>query len=259
MTDGMEIEADGSVESHGDRARGVALWRQIDGQLSADIASGTWQPGERLPTEQALAERFEVNRHTIRRAIQSMVQRGLLRVEQGRGTFVQEGVIDFRIGHRAHFGQGSGREGRETSGTTLRVADVLPPLGVARMLKIHPRTPAIMLERLSLTGETPVSLTTLYLPSGRFGGFARIFAEAGSLPAAVARFGITEQRRGVTRVTARLPSAEEARLLRQPATRPILQSEALYLDPEERPVWVAISRFASDRVQIVFDPTDIAA
>ena len=69
---------DGMVE----RGQGVALWRQIDQSLSREIAAGAWQPGEQLPTEQALAARFQVNRHTIRRAIQAMVLRGLLRVSR---------------------------------------------------------------------------------------------------------------------------------------------------------------------------------
>ncbi|MEI9982414.1 MAG: GntR family transcriptional regulator [Aliidongia sp.] len=92
---------DGAIE----RGHGVAVWRQIDQSLSREIAAGDWQPGERLPTEQALAARFQVNRHTIRRAIQSMVQRGLLRVEHGRGHFIQEGVIDYVVGKRTRFSE----------------------------------------------------------------------------------------------------------------------------------------------------------
>jgi GntR family phosphonate transport system transcriptional regulator len=54
-------------------------------------------------------------------------------------------------------------------------------------------------------------------------------------------------------VTARLPTTEEARHLKQPVTRPVLQSEALDMDAVGQPLSVNYTRFASDRVQIVLD------
>ncbi|WP_293761837.1 GntR family transcriptional regulator, partial [uncultured Aquitalea sp.] len=80
-----------------ERGSGVAVWRQIENTLAEEIAGGRLQAGERLPTELQLAERFGVNRHTIRRAVSTLVERGLLRVEQGRGTFVQDNAIDYAI------------------------------------------------------------------------------------------------------------------------------------------------------------------
>ena len=50
-----------------------------------------------------LSERFGVNRHTVRRAISTLVEQGLLRVEQGRGTFVAEDVVEFVVGERTRF------------------------------------------------------------------------------------------------------------------------------------------------------------
>ena len=63
--------------------------------------------------------------------------------------------------------------------------------------------------------------------------------------------------RAVSRITARLPSTEDARQLEQPVTRPILQSEALDVDEQGRPLSALITRFASDRVQIVFNTAPI--
>src|SRR3546814_18214382 len=69
---------------------GGALWRQIAETVEKDIRGQVYEPGQRLPTEAELAERFSVNRHTVRRGIAFLEQEGVLRVEQGRGTFVQE-------------------------------------------------------------------------------------------------------------------------------------------------------------------------
>lgn len=74
------------------RARGRAvrtgLAEQVAGHLLHDITEGVYPPDTRLPPEPALAEEFGVSRLTLREAVKSLAQRGVLRVEQGRGTFV---------------------------------------------------------------------------------------------------------------------------------------------------------------------------
>jgi GntR family phosphonate transport system transcriptional regulator len=247
LIDGASEE--GAIE----RGHGVALWRQIDRSLSADISGGAWAPGERLPTEQALAQRFQVNRHTIRRAIQAMVQRGLLRVEQGRGTFVQEGVIDYMIGRRTRFTENIARNRREAHRVLLSSGEVLPPPAVARLLKVPSRQPVTMLETVASAGGMPVSLSTIYFPGGRFPGLAAHMQETGSITQALQRCGLADYARATTRVTARMPTAEEARRLKQPVTRPIIQTEAVDVDGDAKPISVSITRFASDRVQLVLD------
>jgi phosphoribosyl-ATP pyrophosphohydrolase len=66
---------------------GIARWRQIAETLRQEVTSGVFVTG-RLPTESSLATRFHVNRHTVRRAVAVLVKEGIVRVEQGRGTFV---------------------------------------------------------------------------------------------------------------------------------------------------------------------------
>src|SRR3546814_15802099 len=74
------------------RRAGVALWRQIAETLEKDIREQVYEPGQRLPPEAELAERFSVNRHTVHRGIAFPAQEGVLRVEQGRGTLVLERI-----------------------------------------------------------------------------------------------------------------------------------------------------------------------
>jgi GntR family transcriptional regulator, phosphonate transport system regulatory protein len=86
-----------------ERGAGVAVWRQIEQILAAEIAAKGFGEDGRLPSEGELARRFDVNRHTVRRAMLGLAALGLVSVEQGRGTFVQPGAIDYSIGKRTRF------------------------------------------------------------------------------------------------------------------------------------------------------------
>lgn len=68
--------------------RRVGLIDQAAARFRDEVVSGRWPVGERIPTEAALVAEFGIGRNTVREALQSLVHAGLLRREQGRGTFV---------------------------------------------------------------------------------------------------------------------------------------------------------------------------
>jgi GntR family phosphonate transport system transcriptional regulator len=114
-----------------------------------------------------------------------------------------------------------------------------------------------MVETLNLADGLPVSLSTNYFAPRRFVGAGDVFRKTKSLPATLQHFGIKNHSRAVSRITARLPSSEDARLLQQQPTRPVLQSEAIDVDEQGIPVVVTTTRFASDRVQIIFNTATV--
>ena len=57
-----------------------SFWTRIAAELAEAIGSGVYPPGQRLPSEHALAEQFGVNRHTIRRSLASLCSQGLARI-----------------------------------------------------------------------------------------------------------------------------------------------------------------------------------
>ena len=64
---------------------------------------------------------------------------------------------------------------------------------------------------------------------------------------------MADYRRQVTRITARMPTPEEAVLLAQSRTRPVLVTEAVNVDPEGQPVEVSFACYAAGRMQIVVE------
>lgn len=235
-----------------ERGSGVSLWRQIASAITADIERGMLRVGDSLPPERMLAERFGVNRHTIRQSMAALAEDGLVRVEQGRGTFVQDVVLDYRLTSRTRFSEIVSRQNRTPGGRLLRSAEMeATPAIVAALGGDASR--CVLLETLSEADGRPISIGAHHFPMPRFARMPVLFAETGSISAALARLGVTDYARQSTRVMARLPDAEEARLLRQPRNRPVLVTEAVNADSDGEPIEFGIARFASDRVQILVE------
>ncbi|MTJ82774.1 MAG: phosphonate metabolism transcriptional regulator PhnF [Telmatospirillum sp.] len=229
---------------------GLPLWRQIRQSLMDDIDHGRFRPGDRLPTEFELAGRFQVNRHTVRRALAEMEKEGLLRVEQGRGTFVHEAVLSYSLGRQTRFTANLKSAGRDPGHQLLSSWIELADDAMAKTLDISPGDPVTVIETLGSADGRPISLALEYLSALRFPDFAKAYAEDGGMTASFRRFGIETYERKWTRVQARLPQGTEAELLKLPRNRPLLVTEGLDVDSAGRPIGYGVSRFASDRVQL---------
>lgn len=236
------------------RDSGVSLWRQIQQAIEGEIASGLFKPGDRLPTEQELAARFGVNRHTVRRALAKLEERGAVRIEQGRGTFVHEAVIDYLVSRHTRFTENLARQNRSVTRPLLGHGEMPADAAIGRALGIRQGVPTIWIETLGEADGRPISIATHYFPKPRFETIVDAYVETRSITQALKHFGIDDYVRKSTRVSARMPTAEEARRLNQPKTRPVLVAESINVDSDRRPVEYVVTRFASDWVQIIFEP-----
>ncbi|AOY96645.1 phosphonate metabolism transcriptional regulator PhnF [Cupriavidus sp. USMAA2-4] len=242
------------AEQEVERGSGVAVWRQIGEALAHDIRTKLYGPGEQLPPEPELAARFAVNRHTIRRAMGELEQNGLVRIEQGRGTFVQEHAIDYAIGRRTRFSQNLASQGMRghnevMEAQTLRAPDIARHLGLARSASI------LRVQTVGKAEERTIDVAEHYFDAGRFDGLDEQMRTTKSISRALGHYGIADYTRKWTRITATLPSASVARLLNQPKTRPVLQVESLNVDLDGQPLHYSLVRFAGDWVQLtVADP-----
>ena len=236
------------------RHEGIALWRQIANQLQQAIGTGSCAPGAKLPTEAELSQQFGVNRHTVRRALEELSRAGLVRIEQGRGSFVTEDVLEYAVEPRTRFSEWIRKHNKEPSGRVLQLKDTVATAPVAVGLGIRPGARVVLLERLGLADERPVSLATHYFPSLRFPGLLAALRGAGGITEALRAVGVSDYLRQTSRVGARLPSAQEAELLRMPRNRPVLVCENVNVDHAGAVVEFAIGLYPTPRVQIVFEP-----
>jgi len=68
------------------------LYEQIVQQIEESILKGTLKPGDQLPAERELAQRFGVSRTAVREAVKALREKGLVEAYSGRGTFITNGT-----------------------------------------------------------------------------------------------------------------------------------------------------------------------
>jgi GntR family phosphonate transport system transcriptional regulator len=222
--------------------------------LRQEIGGADYPPGARLPTEAELSARFSVNRHTVRRALEELSRGGLIKVEQGRGSFVAEDVLDYTVGTRTRFTEWVRRHNKEPSGRVLQRREIAADATIAGALGIRPGARVVLLERLGLADDVPVSLTRHYFPVSRLRGILNALAANPRITDALKAAGVEDYVRQVTKVTARAPTPGEVELLRMARNRPVLVTESVNVDHTGMVIEFSVGCYPTPRVQIVFEP-----
>ena len=113
------------------------LYERVETVLPRDIADGSLPPETQLPSEDGLVERFEVSRTTVQKAIQNLVERGLVEVRRGNGTFVTQPKITQELTELTGFVEDMQAAGRTPTARLLDKRIVAAHEAVARHLALH--------------------------------------------------------------------------------------------------------------------------
>lgn len=233
------------------RDTALPLWQQIEAALLKDIRSSVLGEGARLPSALQLAKRFGVNRHTVRRAIDALEERGFVRTEIGRGSFVQEHPYHYPIGRRTRFGKAMHNLNVESSYHFIEASVQIPSRLVARSLGLISGERVHRLVYFTQVEGRTIDHSEAYFPASRFPGLAEIFRHQLSVTRTLAEYGVSDYLRKHTSVMAKLPSTEVARVIGQSTRRPVLCVHSLNVDPQGVPVQFGITSFAGDWVQLM--------
>ena len=232
---------------------GVALWRRVADAIERGIADGRYAAGSRLPAETEIAETYRVNRHTVRRALAALAERGLVRAERGSGTYVEAPRIAYPLRSRTRFSENIGAGGREARaqliGSSLEDAD----RAIARRLGLKTGALLVRLETLRFADRTPISTGTTWMAAERFPDAAKVYERLGSMTRTLAHFGIKDYRRAISRLTAAIVGATDAARLDLALGRPILLVESVDTETEGTPLLTTRARFAAERIEFVVE------
>lgn len=232
---------------------GVALWRRVADSIEQAIADGTYPHDTRLPGELEIAEVHRVNRHTVRRALAALAERGLVRAERGSGTYVEGPRIAYPLRSRTRFSEIVGAGGQEADGKMLHSSIEAAPQDLAKRLGLKTGASLLRIDALRTADRIPICVGTKWMSADRFPDGAKLYEKLKSTTRLLAHFGVRDYRREWTKVTAAIAEAGDAARLDLALGRPVLVVDSLDTEPDGKPLLTSRSRFAAERVQFVIE------
>ena len=233
--------------------KGISAWKQISDDIETSIKSNTWKPGDKLPTEMELAKAYRVNRHTIRRSVHELVEKGLVSVEQGRGMFIPDYVLNYKLAKRTRFSAVVSSHNKFPGGRALGGEVIKANKKVSEALTMPFEAKVCLLRTIRELDGVPIVLAAHYFSASRFPDFLERFEEFKSVSKTLDSYGLGNYERQSTNISARMPNSEEIASLKQPANRPVLITESVNVDSFGEPIEFGISAFSADRTNLIVE------
>jgi len=227
-------------------------YERISHHIREAIRRQDLRAGDPIPSEHQLCRAFAVSRPTVRRAIDALVNEGMLTRRQGMGTFVAKLRLEQPPERVIGFTERMRRNGLEPS-TRVLDRDVLPARAtspeIAGTLGLGANDRIFRISRLRLANDEPIVLETIHVPLARFPQLDAIDLGAESLYRVFGeRYGVdvTFLRESLEPV---LLTAHEAALLRTQAGTPAMLAKIVTFDQQHEPIEHSVSLVRGDRCQ----------
>lgn len=229
-------------------------WETTRDRISAEIAAGHLAPDVRLPSEPELCLLYNTRRHSLRRALAALVAEGKLRIEHGRGTFVERApLINYVIGPRTRFHENLLAQGLTGSGQAISEMRIPASTRVAAALGLEVAAPVFAICRRGFANDLPISLGWSYHDAERFPDMADARRAGISVTETYRKHGIADYRRQSTTIFTRLATEHEAQLLMLRPGQSVLIVQKTDVDLGGRPIGFSEAAWAGDRVQFTFE------
>lgn len=137
-------------------------YRWLEEVLREDIAQGVYKPGDALPTEHELMRRYKLSSTTVRRAVRDLVIEGWIYRKAGKGTFVKRNKLEERLGRLTSFAEEMQSRNITPQFKLVRAEATVPPYEVRQALKLSPKQPAYLIERIQLANNEPIAVARGY-------------------------------------------------------------------------------------------------
>lgn len=233
------------------RYAGQPLYRQLCEVLETRLTQRA-KPGDKLPSEAELSEEFDVNRLTVRRALDELNQRGLIETVRGRGSFVATPRMryDMTAGRDASFTRAMLEAGHRVA---IRVLSTRLVEGAQDGVGLRTDEPLFVCTALRLVDDEPWSLSTTSIPTERFPQLPHQWDGQTSLfDHLLDNHGVRMQRASRT-FAASLAEPAEAEHLRIRVGAAILEMRGLNVDQGGEPIAAVRHRFRGDHVQFTVE------
>lgn len=218
-----------------DRDSYEPAYAQLADILRHSVATGALRPGDQLPSEAQLCQRYQVSPMTVRRAINILAEQDVVIAEQGRGTFVKPvamGAATFQLAEL----QDLFRDREHTTVRLLESRIVTADERIARKLAISVGQRTIYIRRLLYTDGVPAFYHREYLIYDPVRPIVEAELEVTALQQLFSGTGETILKRGNLSIEATILTDAEARLLQALQPMAAFCIEHLFYDFDDRPV-----------------------
>ncbi len=229
------------------------IYYQIYESLKKDVANKIYKTGDKLPSENHLSKRFEVNRHTVRRALQILKNEGILFSKRGSGVIVQDSKFKYKIGKRVRFSQNITNENYVPKTKIIRSEIRKATKIEADNLKINSRDEILLIETTGKINNIPTILTKRTIPNKRFPSFLEIFQKELSVTHTLKLLGINDFVRSNTNIIAELADSIQANLLNCKINSPLLKTTYVNQDLNSIPIEYSQTWFVGERIQLTLE------
>jgi GntR family transcriptional regulator len=244
------------------------LYRTVAAELRNEITKGTLAPGDQLPSEPELEERFRVSRNTVRLALAALANEGLVEPRQGRGTYVREWVT-FTVpapapgvpgrSERDEFVSSAEAESRAPEQQSFRVEVRTASSEVAARLEVDEGSRVVVRSMERLLDGRPWSIQESYYPMAIAAETPLINPEDiphGTVRELAAHGHVQVGYRD--EVVTRMPSQREAATLGVGPGVPVLEIFRTAYSTE-RPIRLTITVYTGDSTRLAYDIGDVSA
>jgi GntR family transcriptional regulator, phosphonate transport system regulatory protein len=238
------------------REGGIACYQQLSEILIEQIEKGVFKPSEQIPTEMELSKKYKLNRHTIRHAIEKLENEGFVYKIKGKGTFVANTKIFYKVSRKTQFTTSALEVGLRPDARLLDAYEILAGRELFRKLNIKTSDKVAVLEILRFVNKIPFSQTTSFLSSGRFPDIQNHINGNFSLYALLKHHYGVEATRTSSSFEVSLPESIDMDLLNLSPKVPILIVKSISKDQKGDIVEYCISRFRGDLCSITMNFND---
>lgn len=213
----------------------IPLYSQLKTFIENQIETKTWLPGIKIPSEAELSQQFQVSRTTVRQAIGELVSQGKLVRTQGRGTFVNEFIIDQPIYRLSGFGHNCQAQGLIISSKVLKFEVIPPSIAIRKSLNLGEQELALYLKRIRKINNSIVGIDNSFMPFNRYRALLHEDFENQSLYEVLANKFDTIPQKQVRSTQAVGCSPEESGILEVEPGIPILVIISTSYDQHDQP------------------------
>lgn len=235
------------------REAGVSYYQQLSSILIRQIEGGTFQSGDRLPTEMEMSKRYRLNRHTVRKALEKLEYEGFIYKIKGKGTFIANNKIPYKISRKTSFTTSVPDVGLNPDARLIDYYEVAAESKLAKKLNLPPSSKVIVLEILRFVNGVPYCHTTSYLASSKFPGLRDFIKGSFSLYSLLKRHYSVDAVRAFSTFEVSMPEIRDIDLLQISAKAPLLVVKSASKSQEGEIVECCITRFRGDLCSITVD------